>query len=44
MRVPSLPEMGEKERCLVILEKMEETPGEYPRNVGVPAKRPLGMV
>jgi 16S rRNA (guanine527-N7)-methyltransferase len=44
MRVPSLPEMGEKERCLVILEKMEETPGEYPRNVGVPAKRPLGIV
>jgi 16S rRNA (guanine527-N7)-methyltransferase len=44
IRVPRLPELEKKERCLVILEKVEETPGEYPRNVGVPAKRPLGMV
>jgi 16S rRNA (guanine527-N7)-methyltransferase len=42
--VPRLPELEKKERCLVILEKTEETPREYPRNVGVPAKRPLGMV
>jgi 16S rRNA (guanine527-N7)-methyltransferase len=44
LRVPRLPETGKKERCLVILQKVEETPGEYPRNVGVPAKRPLGIV
>jgi 16S rRNA (guanine527-N7)-methyltransferase len=44
IRVPRLPELEIKERCLVILEKTEETPREYPRNVGVPAKRPLGMV
>lgn len=42
--VPRLPELEKKKRCLVILEKTEETPREYPRNVGVPAKRPLGMV
>jgi 16S rRNA (guanine527-N7)-methyltransferase len=44
IRVPRLPELEKKERCLVILQKVKETPGEYPRNVGVPAKRPLGMV
>jgi 16S rRNA (guanine527-N7)-methyltransferase len=44
IRVPHLPEIGEKERCLVVLEKVEETSGRYPRNVGVPAKKPLGMV
>src|SRR5829696_8651024 len=44
IRVPRLPEMGEKKRCLVILEKVEATPGEYPRNVGVPARKPLGVV
>ena len=44
VRVPRLPELEKKERCLVILQKVEATPGEYPRNVGVPAKRPLGMV
>src|SRR5215211_1202328 len=43
-RVSRLPEIEEKERCLVILEKVEETPGEYPRKVGVPAKKPLGVV
>jgi 16S rRNA (guanine527-N7)-methyltransferase len=42
--VPRLPEIEEKERCLVILKKMEETPAKYPRNVGVPAKKPLGVV
>jgi 16S rRNA (guanine527-N7)-methyltransferase len=44
IRVSRLPELEEKERCLVILEKVEETPREYPRNVGVPAKKPLGVV
>jgi hypothetical protein len=42
--VPRLPRFEQKERCLVILEKVGETPGEYPRNVGVPAKQPLGVV
>jgi len=42
--VPRLPEMGEKERCLVILEKVQDTPAKYPRKVGVPAKTPLGIV
>jgi 16S rRNA (guanine527-N7)-methyltransferase len=44
IRVPRLPEVEKKERCLVIIEKVGETPEEYPRKVGVPAKRPLGMV
>jgi 16S rRNA (guanine527-N7)-methyltransferase len=44
IRVPRLPEIKKKERCLVILEKVQETSAEYPRNVGVPAKKPLGMV
>jgi 16S rRNA (guanine527-N7)-methyltransferase len=44
IRVPRLPQLEKKERCLVILEKVEETPRLYPRNVGVPAKRPLGVV
>ena len=42
--VPRLPEIESKERCLVILEKVGETPGTYPRNVGVPSKKPLGIV
>jgi 16S rRNA (guanine527-N7)-methyltransferase len=44
IRVPRLPEIGEKQRSLVILKKVGETPNGYPRSVGVPAKRPLGMV
>ena len=44
IRVPHLPEVGEKERRLVVFQKVRETPGKYPRNVGVPAKKPLGMV
>jgi 16S rRNA (guanine527-N7)-methyltransferase len=44
IRVSRMPELGEKERCLVILEKVEETSGKYPRDVGVPAKKPLGVV
>jgi 16S rRNA (guanine527-N7)-methyltransferase len=44
IRVPRLPELEKKERCLVILEKVAETPWAYPRKVGVPAKRPLGNV
>jgi 16S rRNA (guanine527-N7)-methyltransferase len=44
IRVSRLPELEAKERCLVILEKVEETPRKYPRKVGVPAKKPLGVV
>ena len=42
-RVPMLPEVGEKERNLVILEKIRETPARYPRRAGMVAKRPLGV-
>jgi hypothetical protein len=38
-----LPEVGEKERNLVILEKIRETPVRYPRKAGMAAKRPLGV-
>jgi 16S rRNA (guanine527-N7)-methyltransferase len=44
IRVPHLPEVGEKERRLVVFQKVRETPGKYPRNVGIPAKKPLGVV
>jgi 16S rRNA (guanine527-N7)-methyltransferase len=44
IRIPHLPEVGEKERRLVVLQKVTETPGKYPRNVGIPAKKPLGVV
>lgn len=42
MPVSLLPEIGEKERNLVILEKVRETPARYPRRSGTAAKRPLG--
>ena len=42
-RVAMLPEAGEKQRNLVILEKERETPARYPRRAGVVAKRPLGV-
>ena len=41
--VAMLPEVGEKERNLVILEKIRETPARYPRKAGMVAKRPLGV-
>src|SRR5215210_3820217 len=44
IRVPRLPEIGEKQRSLIVLRKVGETPNRYPRGVGVPAKKPLGMV
>jgi 16S rRNA (guanine527-N7)-methyltransferase len=43
IKVPMLPEVGEKERNLVILEKIRETPGRYPRRSGIVAKKPLGV-
>ena len=42
-RVPMLPEVGERERNLVILQKFGETPERYPRRAGIVAKRPLGV-
>lgn len=44
IRVPRLPEIGEKHRSLVVVSKMGETPERYPRSVGTPARKPLGMV
>ena len=40
--VPLLPEVGDKERNLVIVEKTGRTPREYPRRPGMAAKKPLG--
>jgi 16S rRNA (guanine527-N7)-methyltransferase len=41
--VAMLPEVGEKVRNLVILEKVRETPARYPRKAGMVAKMPLGV-
>ena len=41
--VAVLPEVGKKERNLVIIEKIRETPARYPRKAGMVTKRPLGM-
>ena len=41
--VSTLPEVGEKDRHLVILQKIRETPARYPRRPGIVAKRPLGV-
>jgi 16S rRNA (guanine527-N7)-methyltransferase len=41
--VHMLPEVGEKERNLVILEKVRQTPARYPRKAGMVTKRPLGV-
>jgi len=38
VEVPGIPEP----RRLVVIAKVRETPSEYPRRPGVPAKRPLG--
>lgn len=40
--VPFLREVSEKERRLVVLEKVGPTPKRYPRKPGMPAKSPLG--
>lgn len=42
IEVPLLPEVEQKARRLVTLEKSAETPDVYPRRVGIPAKNPLG--
>jgi len=41
--VPMLQEIGAKERNLIILEKIGETPAQYPRRSGTAAKKPLGI-
>ena len=41
--VAMLPEVGDKERNLVILEKIRETPARYPRKAGMVTRRPLGI-
>jgi 16S rRNA (guanine527-N7)-methyltransferase len=40
--VQMIPEVGEKVRKLVILEKARKTPAQYPRKPGTAARRPLG--
>lgn len=42
VKVPFLPEIPGKQRNLVILRKLAETPEHYPRKNGVPRKTPLG--
>src|SRR5215211_8251293 len=42
IEVPLLPAVGEKERKVVVIEKIRETPAAYPRRPGVASKRPLG--
>jgi 16S rRNA (guanine527-N7)-methyltransferase len=42
--VPSLTEVGKRARHLVVIRKTRKTPGAYPRRVGAPVKRPLGVV
>jgi 16S rRNA (guanine527-N7)-methyltransferase len=36
-----MPDGPDDDRCLVIIEKIEETPEKYPRRNGMPAKRPI---
>ncbi len=42
IRVPFIPEVGDRERQLIIIEKVRETHPRYPRKPGTPTKRPLG--
>jgi 16S rRNA (guanine527-N7)-methyltransferase len=43
VRVPMVSDIGQKERNLVVLEKVRETQAQYPRRPGVAARRPLGV-
>jgi 16S rRNA (guanine527-N7)-methyltransferase len=40
--VEMIPGVGDKERNLVIIQKVGETPARYPRKAGTVAKKPLG--
>ncbi len=42
IQVKQLPTEEQRERRLLVLEKIEETPGTYPRRTGTPARSPLG--
>ena len=42
IKVPFLREIGERERRLIVLEKVSPTPEKYPRKPGTPVKSPLG--
>lgn len=42
LRVPLVSGLEQKERRLVVVRKVRETLGAYPRKVGVPKKEPLG--
>jgi 16S rRNA (guanine527-N7)-methyltransferase len=42
IQVHYLPRLKQGERRLVLLEKLQETPGVYPRRTGTPARNPLG--
>jgi 16S rRNA (guanine527-N7)-methyltransferase len=42
IQVPLLPELEQRDRRLVVLQKMEATPQAYPRKTGMPARKPLG--
>jgi len=41
--VEMLPEAGDKQRNLIIIEKARATPRRYPRKLGTVVKRPLGV-
>ncbi|MGH3090007.1 MAG: 16S rRNA (guanine(527)-N(7))-methyltransferase RsmG, partial [Rubrobacteraceae bacterium] len=40
--VPRISGCEQKDRRLVVFEKLSPTPGGYPRRTGIPSKRPLG--
>lgn len=42
IEVRGAPDEEERERRLVLFEKVAQTPGVYPRRTGVPVQRPLG--
>lgn len=42
IQVPHVTEVEQKDRRLLLLEKVEETPHVYPRRTGVPVRDPLG--
>ena len=43
IKVPCVPELPDRARQLVIIEKVHETHPRYPRRPGTPTKRPLGV-
>jgi 16S rRNA (guanine527-N7)-methyltransferase len=41
--VSRIAELEQKSRCLVVMEKISETPAKYPRKPGIARKKPLGI-